>query len=76
MLAYHHIAMVVDGLRLRLIGLLHPHTQSHASLTDQVRPFLAYVQIHVNGLKMTYFVSTHAATIPRVQLTKQTLSQS
>jgi hypothetical protein len=59
-----------------LIGLLRPHIQSHASLVGQVRLFLAYVQMQVNDIRMTYFASTHAAIISRVQATKQTLSQS
>jgi hypothetical protein len=60
----------------RLIGLVHPYTQSHASLADQVRQFLTYVQMQVNSLRMTYFASTRAATVSRVQATKQTLNQS
>jgi hypothetical protein len=61
---------------MHLIGLLRLHTQSHASLAGQVRPFLAYVQMQVNSLRMTYFAFNHVATVPHVQVTKQTLSQS
>jgi hypothetical protein len=60
----------------RLIGLLRPYIQSHTSLAGQVRPFLTYVQMQLNGLRMTYFTSTRAATDSLVQATKQMLNQS
>jgi hypothetical protein len=60
---------------VRLIGLLHPHNKSHASLAGQVL-FLAYIEIQVNGLRITYFASTNASIVPRVQTTKQTPSHS
>jgi hypothetical protein len=55
---------------------LRPHNQSHTSLVGQVRPFLAYVQMQVNGLRMTFFACTCAITVSRVQVTKQMLNQS
>jgi hypothetical protein len=61
---------------MRLIGLLRPYTWSHTRLTGQVQPFLAYMQMQLNDLKMIYFAFTRAAIVPRVHATKQTLSQN
>jgi hypothetical protein len=41
------------------------------SLAGQVRPFLAYIHMHVNGLTMIYFASIYIAII---QTTKHLLS--
>jgi hypothetical protein len=48
----------------------------HASLAGQVRPFLTYLLIQLNGLRITYFASTHTTIVSRVHATKQTLNQS
>lgn len=56
--------------------LKHYNASDWFTAPGQVRPFLAYVPMQVNGLIITYFVSTHAGTVTRVQATKQTFSQS
>jgi hypothetical protein len=68
---FSYISQVTPNTKC-LIGLLRPHSQSHASLAGQVRPYLAYIQMQVDGLKTTYFASTHAVIVPRVQKSQRT----
>jgi hypothetical protein len=47
--------------------------QSNASLAGQVQLFLGYIQMQLNGFRITYFASTHVTTVHHVQITKQKL---
>jgi hypothetical protein len=48
----------------RLIGSKHAREQARVGLHTWILPFWAYVCVHVNSFKITYFASTHAVHVP------------